>query len=99
MPFNVIEGEDVLLLVDNLPESLVVLAWFRGLGKIVVYIPNIKVSVTGPMYSGKEAVSSNGSLWIRNVTQKDTGFYTLRTVNRNGEILSTTSIYLHVNRK
>lgn len=99
VPLNVVEGENVLFLVDNLPERLIALAWFRGLGKIVVYALNTNVSVTGSMHSGREAVTSNGSLWIRNVTRKDTGFYTLRTVNRRGEIVSTTSTYLHVNRK
>ncbi|EDM08278.1 carcinoembryonic antigen gene family 4, partial [Rattus norvegicus] len=48
------------------------------------------------MYSGRETVYSNGSLCIRNVTQKDTGFYTLRTVNTRGETVSTTSLYLYV---
>nr|XP_034348355.1 pregnancy-specific glycoprotein 22-like isoform X2 [Arvicanthis niloticus] len=96
VPSNVVEGENVLLLVDNLPQDLIALAWFRGMKKIVVYILNTKVSVTGSMYSGRETVSSNGSLWIHNVTQKDTGFYTLRTVNRRGEIVSTTSMHLYV---
>ncbi|XP_031241320.1 pregnancy-specific glycoprotein 22-like isoform X3 [Mastomys coucha] len=96
VPFNVVEGENVLLLVDNLPENLLALAWYRGLRKIIVYTLNTKVSVMGPINSGRETVSSNGSLWIHNVTQKDTGFYTLRTVNRRGEIVSTTSTYLYV---
>lgn len=96
VPFNVVEGENVLLLVDNLPENLLALAWYRGLRKIIVYTLNTKESVMGPINSGRETVSSNGSLWIHNVTQKDTGFYTLRTVNRRGEIVSTTSTYLYV---
>ncbi|XP_032750247.1 pregnancy-specific glycoprotein 22-like [Rattus rattus] len=96
VPFNVVEGENVLLLVHNLPENLTAFAWYRGLRKIGVYILNTEVSVTGPMYSGRETVYSNGSLWIRNVTQKDTGFYTLRTVNTRGETVSTTSLYLYV---
>lgn len=96
VPFNVVEGENVLLRVDNLPENLITLAWYRGLRKIVVYTLNTKVSVMGQMYSGREIVSSNGSLWIHNVTRKDTGLYTLRTVNRRGEIVSTSFTYLYV---
>ncbi|XP_021075289.1 uncharacterized protein LOC110336891 [Mus pahari] len=96
VPFNVVEGENVLLLIDNLPENLIALAWYRGLRKIVVYTLNTKVSVMGQMHSGREIVSSNGSLWIHNVTRKDTGFYTLRTINRRGEIVSTSSMYLYV---
>ncbi|KAK7806402.1 hypothetical protein U0070_014716, partial [Myodes glareolus] len=58
LPHQVIEGENVLLLVHNLPD--------------------------------------NGSLLIENITQKDTGIYTLWTYNRSGKIASTTSMYLHV---
>lgn len=99
VPFNVVEGENVLLRVDNLPENLITLAWYRGLRKIVVYTLNTKVSVMGQMYSGREIVSSNGSLWIHNVTRKDTGLYTLRTVNRRGEIVSTSFTFLYVYSK
>uniref|UniRef100_A0A8C8W372 Carcinoembryonic antigen-related cell adhesion molecule 5-like n=1 Tax=Peromyscus maniculatus bairdii TaxID=230844 RepID=A0A8C8W372_PERMB len=52
--------------------------------------------VEGPEYSGRETVYRNGSLHLQDVTQKDTGFYTLRSINRHKEIISTTSIYLHV---
>ncbi|XP_028635344.1 pregnancy-specific glycoprotein 22-like [Grammomys surdaster] len=96
VPPNAVQGENVLLFVNNLPEDIIALAWYRGLKKIVIYILNTNVSVTGSMYSGREITSSNGSLWIHNVTQKDTGVYTLRTVNRRGEIVSTTSMYLYV---
>ena len=68
-PKHVVEGENILLQVDNLPENLITLAWYRGLRKIVVYTLNTKVSVMGQMYSGREIVSSNGSLWIHNVTR------------------------------
>ncbi|XP_031241322.1 pregnancy-specific glycoprotein 22-like isoform X5 [Mastomys coucha] len=100
VPPHVVEGENVLFLVHNLPENLIALVWLRRLGKmnhaIGLYAMNTKISVMGPMNSGRETVSSNGSLWIRNVTQKDTGFYILQTINRRGEIVSRTPMYLYV---
>ena len=103
LPHQVVEGENVLLLVHNLPENLIAFAWFKGLTnmkqEIAVYTLHKSVSVPGPMHSSRETVYSNGSLLIENVTQKDTGIYTLRTYNRSGKIASTTSMYLHVHGK
>ncbi|XP_032750246.1 pregnancy-specific glycoprotein 22-like [Rattus rattus] len=100
VPSQVVEGDNILLLVHNLPENIIVLAWFRRLTNmnraIGLYALNIKVSMMGPVHSGRETVYSNGSLWICNVTQKDTGFYILQTLNRHGEMVSRTSIYLYV---
>ncbi|XP_040590176.1 pregnancy-specific glycoprotein 22-like [Mesocricetus auratus] len=48
------------------------------------------------MHSGRETVYHNGSLLIENVNPKDTGFYTLRTYNRRGKILTTAYLYLLV---
>lgn len=77
------------------------LGWFKGMTVIkrgiALYEINTKVSVMGPKYSGRETLYRNGSLLIHNVTQRDTGFYTLWTINRHGDIVST-STYLHVNR-
>ena len=103
LPRQVVEGENVLLLVHNLPENLTAFAWFKGLTnmtrRIAVYKLHNNLSVPGPEYSSRETVYSNGSLLIENVTQKDTGVYTLRTYNRRGKIASTTSMYLHVHGK
>ena len=38
--------------------------------------------VFGPAYSGRETVYSNASLLIQNVTQKDTGSYTIQITKR-----------------
>ncbi|EDM08268.1 rCG54519, isoform CRA_a [Rattus norvegicus] len=100
VPPQVAEGENVLFLAHNLPENLIAIAWFKGVTNmnlgIALYALASNISVTGPEHSGRETVYSNGSLLLQNVTQKDTEFYTLRTLNRHGEIVSTTSIYLHV---
>ena len=103
LPRQVVEGDNVLLLVHNLPENLIAFAWFKGLTNmtqgIAVYTLHNNLSAPGPVHSSRETVYSNGSLLIENVTQKDTGIYTLRTYNRRGKIASTTSMYLHVHGK
>uniref|UniRef100_A0A8C6H056 Ig-like domain-containing protein n=1 Tax=Mus spicilegus TaxID=10103 RepID=A0A8C6H056_MUSSI len=100
VPPQVAEGENVLIIVYNLPEDLTAIAWFKGVTNmnlgIALYALASNISVKGPEHSGRETVFSNGSLLLHNVTQKDTGFYTIRTLNRHGKIVSTTSIYLHV---
>ncbi|XP_032751959.1 pregnancy-specific glycoprotein 22 isoform X2 [Rattus rattus] len=100
LPPQVVEGENVLLRVDNLPENLIAFVWYKGLTNmslgVALYSLIYNVTVTGPVHSGRETLYSNGSLWIQNVTQKDTGFYTLRTISNHGEIVSNTSLHLHV---
>ncbi|XP_028635343.1 pregnancy-specific glycoprotein 22-like isoform X2 [Grammomys surdaster] len=100
LPPQVVEGENVLLRVDNLPENLLAFVWYRGVTNmslgIALYSLKYSVIVTGPVHSGRETLYSNGSLWIHNVTQKDTGFYTLRTISKRGEIVSNTTIHLKV---
>ncbi|CAH7392795.1 pregnancy-specific glycoprotein 22 [Phodopus roborovskii] len=100
MPSQVAEGENVLFLVHDLPENLTVFAWFKGLRSmkhgIAMYLLRHNLSGPGPVYSSRETIYRNGSLLLEKVTQKDTGFYTLRTYNRRAKIISTTSIYLHV---
>jgi carcinoembryonic antigen-related cell adhesion molecule len=103
VPPQVAEGENVLIIVYSLPEDLTAIAWFKGVTNmnlgIALYALASNISVKGPEHSGRETVFSNGSLLLHNVTQKDTGFYTIRTLNRHGKIVSTTSIYLHVYSK
>lgn len=99
VPLQVVEGESVLLRVNNLPQNLRNFAWFKGVTnmnfRIALYSLTSNLCVMGPENSGREAVYSNGSLFLKNVSQKDTGFYILQTVIRGGKIVSTTT-YLHV---
>ncbi|OBS71248.1 hypothetical protein A6R68_00211, partial [Neotoma lepida] len=100
VPPDVVEGENVLLLVRDLPEDHEAFAWYKGARNmnfgIVFYSLASNLTVTGPEYSGRETVYRNGSLRLQDVTQKDTEFYTLRSINGQKKIISTTSIYLHV---
>ncbi|KAH0503906.1 Carcinoembryonic antigen-related cell adhesion molecule 3 [Microtus ochrogaster] len=86
VPSNAVEGENALLLVHNIPGNLRAFSWYKGVGvvkshEIVWYIVPTNRSLLGPAHSGRETVYPNGSLLLYNVTQKDTGFYTLRTLN------------------
>lgn len=94
------EGDNILFLVDNLPEKTVTLVWFKGLKNmkavIAIYGWHINLSASGPLHSGRETIYYNGSLLIKKVTQKDTGFYTLRSYDKYLNIISTTSTYIHV---
>ncbi|CAO2626844.1 Pregnancy-specific glycoprotein 22 [Lemmus lemmus] len=100
VPPQVVEGENVLLRVHDVPENLLAFVWHKGVRNmslgIALYSLAKGLSVTGPIHSGRETVYSNGSLQIYNVTQKDTGFYTLRTINGQVGVSSKTITYLHV---
>lgn len=102
VPPQVVEGENVLLLVHNLPENLAALVWFKGVeitdNVIGLYTLNLDLSDLGLVFSGRETVYPNGSLLIRNVTKNDTGFYTLRTLDKHADIAATT-MYLLVHSK
>ncbi|XP_057618120.1 carcinoembryonic antigen-related cell adhesion molecule 3-like [Chionomys nivalis] len=100
VPPNVFQGENVRLEVHNLPEDFLAFAWYRGVTNlkrgIAVYAKRNGLSASGPAYSGRQTVYSDGSLLLQSVIIKDTGFYTLRVISRQGEIISTTSVFLHV---
>ncbi|XP_076425312.1 pregnancy-specific glycoprotein 22-like isoform X2 [Peromyscus maniculatus bairdii] len=100
MPLLVAEGENILFPVQDLPENIMAIAWFKGRTKmtqgIALYALHSDLSCPGSVHSGRETIYRNGSLLLERVTQNDTGFYTLRTFNRHRKIMSATSIYLHV---
>ncbi|XP_057618119.1 carcinoembryonic antigen-related cell adhesion molecule 3-like [Chionomys nivalis] len=100
VPPSVAEGASVLLHVHNLPENLQTFSWYKG----VITFNNLEVArhiiatnstMPGPAHSGRETVYSNGSLLLHNVTWKDTGFYTLRTLSRDLKI-ELVHVQLHV---
>ncbi|XP_057616768.1 carcinoembryonic antigen-related cell adhesion molecule 5-like [Chionomys nivalis] len=100
LPTPVAEGDNVLFLVHNLPEDIIDITWFKGLEKekqpIALYVPHKNLSIPGPMHSGREIIYHNGSLLLEKVTQKDAGFYSLRTYTRRRKFVSTIPMYLHV---
>ncbi|XP_021045014.1 carcinoembryonic antigen-related cell adhesion molecule 3-like isoform X2 [Mus pahari] len=89
VPPIAVEGDNVLLLVQNLPEDVQSLSWYTG-GKplkrfeIARHVIATNSSVPGPAHSGRQTVLNSGSLLIKSVTRKDLGYYTL-------QILDTTS--------
>ncbi|XP_011886181.1 PREDICTED: putative pregnancy-specific beta-1-glycoprotein 7 isoform X2 [Cercocebus atys] len=94
-PAKVSEGKDVLLLVHNLPQNLTGYVWFKGQITsfhqfIIAYKIDSKKITVGPAYSGRERVYSNASLLIQNVTQKDTGSYTIQIIKRGDKIKGVT---------
>ena len=103
VPASVAEGGSVLLRVHNLQDKLRGLSWYKGAHvsrnlEIARQIIAKNSSVPGPAHSGRETVYSNGSLLLQNVTWKDTGFYTLQTVNGFRE-MELAHIYLQVDSK
>ncbi|CAO2626850.1 Carcinoembryonic antigen-related cell adhesion molecule 3, partial [Lemmus lemmus] len=100
VPPNVVEGKNVLLVARNIPENLRSFVWYRGATavnrhEIAQTVITTNRSLLGPAHSGREAVYPNGSLLLHNVTQKDTGLYTLRTLNTLLETQET-QVYLHI---
>ncbi|XP_077839183.1 pregnancy-specific beta-1-glycoprotein 7-like isoform X2 [Macaca mulatta] len=86
-PTKVSEGKDVLLLVHNLPQNLTGYIWYKGQKTdlhlyVTSYVKDTETVIAGPAYSGRETVYSNASLLIQNVTQKDTGSYTIQITKR-----------------
>ncbi|KAL4667003.1 hypothetical protein H8959_005692 [Pygathrix nigripes] len=86
-PTNVSEGNDVLLLVHNLPQNPAAYIWYKGQimdlhHYITAYVIETERIVFGPAYSGRETVYSNASLLIQSVNQKDTGSYTVEIIKR-----------------
>uniref|UniRef100_A0A2I2Y5A4 CEA cell adhesion molecule 3 n=1 Tax=Gorilla gorilla gorilla TaxID=9595 RepID=A0A2I2Y5A4_GORGO len=84
-PFNVAEGKEVLLLAHSLPQNRIGYTWYKGErvdgnSLIVGYAVGIQQATPGPAYSGRETINPNASLLIQNVTQNDTGFYTLQVI-------------------
>ncbi|XP_033053321.1 carcinoembryonic antigen-related cell adhesion molecule 1 isoform X3 [Trachypithecus francoisi] len=87
-PFNVAEGKEVLLLAHNLPQNIFGFSWYKGervdaKRLIVAYVTRTQQTTPGPAHSGRETIYSNASLLIQNVTQNDTGSYTLQAIKED----------------
>ncbi|KAK7798001.1 hypothetical protein U0070_005220 [Myodes glareolus] len=97
---HVAEGANVLLLVHNLPETVQVFYWYKGetadnSNEIARLITSTSRNTTGPAYSGRETIYPNGSLLFQNVTQNDTGAYTLQMLTQNFDSTKV-SVQFHV---
>ncbi|XP_043291050.1 carcinoembryonic antigen-related cell adhesion molecule 6-like isoform X3 [Cervus canadensis] len=76
------EGSNVLLLAHNVTEKTLCYFWYRGervenIQLIASYGVATNLTTNGPAHSGQETLYPNGTLLIQNITQKDTGSYTL----------------------
>uniref|UniRef100_A0A8C0X558 Ig-like domain-containing protein n=1 Tax=Castor canadensis TaxID=51338 RepID=A0A8C0X558_CASCN len=85
VPADAAEGSDVLLRVHNSPENLRAYYWYKGKRAvesqlIALYVIATQHTRPGSVYSGREKIYPDASLLFQNVTKKDTGFYTLRTL-------------------
>ncbi|XP_006901025.1 PREDICTED: carcinoembryonic antigen-related cell adhesion molecule 1-like [Elephantulus edwardii] len=103
VPTHAVQGEDVLLLVHNLPESPVFYYWYRSgsteySNRIGIYVVSSQTTKPGDANSGRETIYSNASLLLRNVTLGDAGPYTLEVadVDANSNI-STGHIFVYLN--
>ncbi|XP_077888128.1 cell adhesion molecule CEACAM4-like [Ictidomys tridecemlineatus] len=88
VPFDAAEGTDVLLLIHNASQNTIGYYWFKGKTaedshEIISYSILTQNINTGPAFSGRETLYTNGSLLFMNVTKEDTGFYTLRILNND----------------
>ena len=97
------EGESVLLQVHNLPEDLQTFSWYKGVHnthgfKIAEYSIATKSIISGRAHSRREIGYTNGSLLLQDVTEKDSGFYTLVTIDSNAKV-ETAHVQVNVNSK
>lgn len=103
VPPIIAERGSVLLLIHNLPENIRSLFWYKGMIvsndlEVARHIITMNSSVLGPAHNGRETVYSNGSLLIHNVTWKDAGLYTLRTLSTDMKA-ELAHVQLQVNSK
>lgn len=80
------EGDNVLLFVHNLPENVQAFSWYTGVmalksREIARYEIATNSRTLGTAHSGRATVFNNGSLLIKNVTRKDSGYYILQTLD------------------
>ncbi|XP_037675723.1 carcinoembryonic antigen-related cell adhesion molecule 1-like isoform X2 [Choloepus didactylus] len=100
VPFNAAEGNDVLLLAHNQSENTYGYSWFKGEKvdedhQILAYVIDSQQTTPGSAHSGRERIYPNGSLLLQNVTQGDSGAYTLQVSKRNLQIELSTG-WFHV---
>ena len=103
MPPLAAEGSDVLLLAHNVSENPLGYAWYRGERVdspqlIASYRVDTNATTNGSVYSGRETLYPNGTRLIQNVTQKDTGSYTLLVTKKDLQTERQAG-HLHVHRE
>ena len=92
VPRYAVEGGSVLLQVHNLPEDLQTFSWYKGVlstqdFKIAEYSIATKSIIRGRAHSRREIGYTNGSLLLQDVTEKDSGLYTLIAIDSNVRVV------------
>ncbi|XP_057566881.1 carcinoembryonic antigen-related cell adhesion molecule 18-like [Hippopotamus amphibius kiboko] len=88
-PLIGVEDRWGMLVIENAPEDAQEYSWHRGeddtgANMIISYNSISHSEKYGPMYSGRERVSSTGTLQIRRLQLNDMGNYTMRLDTING---------------
>ncbi|KAM7233333.1 hypothetical protein CapIbe_015469 [Capra ibex] len=99
VPTLAAEGSDVLL-AHNVSENPLAYSWQRGERVdspqlIASYRVDTNATTNGPEYSGRETLYPNGTRLFQNVTQRDTGPYTLLVTKKDLQTERQTG-HLHV---
>ncbi|OBS64370.1 hypothetical protein A6R68_07086, partial [Neotoma lepida] len=100
MRFSAAEGGKVLFSVPIQAENLLSFHWYKGkdLNKdftIAHYEKNTDLLELGNKTSGKEEIYKDGSMMLQDVTQEDTGIYTLETLGTHNQV-EITHVHLQV---
>nr|XP_014716526.2 LOW QUALITY PROTEIN: carcinoembryonic antigen-related cell adhesion molecule 1-like [Equus asinus] len=87
LPPNAAEGQNVILVVQNLPRNLLGYNWFKGdrpspKTEIAHYDIDRKTLIPGLAFTGRETICPYGSLLLANVTMEYAGNYTVFVIKR-----------------
>ncbi|KAH0502504.1 Carcinoembryonic antigen-related cell adhesion molecule 5 [Microtus ochrogaster] len=90
VPRYAAEGKGVLLQVYNLPEDAKAFSWFKSISrtqfhKIVEYSRANNSITWEPAHRRQGMVYENGCLMLQNVTEEDSGIYTLAVLNKDSK--------------
>ncbi|XP_027716529.1 carcinoembryonic antigen-related cell adhesion molecule 20-like [Vombatus ursinus] len=93
-PSIAVVGADVLLSLHGLQEgSYASVTWFQGIGfvrSILSYDTETETTITGPAFTDREVLQSNGSLIIRGVKVTDSGNYTIIVNSKDNKLMWAT---------
>ncbi|XP_051063677.1 pregnancy-specific glycoprotein 22-like [Phodopus roborovskii] len=102
VPKHASEGRDILLRVLKLPEDFQAFTWYRAVYRdpyfeIVKHDRVLNTTTWGAQYTRRETVHHNGNLLLKNITQKDSGMYTIEILKSDFKI-ERAHVQLYVNK-
>ncbi|KAL1769276.1 carcinoembryonic antigen-related cell adhesion molecule 3-like [Sigmodon hispidus] len=82
MWFSAAEGAKVLLYIPTEAKDILSFSWYKGKDEhknftIAHYEKSTDLLTFGNKFSGKEEIYKDGSMMLQNISQEDTGIYTL----------------------